>query len=238
MAKAKGRAKAKIKPAAPPEKRAPARGGSTARSTDSGSTRARVLSAAFELFRKQGFAGTSTLEIATRAQVSKRELYALFESKQAMLAACIAERAGRMRRPVDLAAPIPQTRDAVAASLIELGASILRGACHPDVLAVYRLAIAEVDRAPEIARTLNVNGRQANRQALAAWLARAQAQGLIGDGDPAAMTERFVATLWGDLLVLLLLRVREPPTAGEIEARARAAAEALLASDARQSSAP
>jgi AcrR family transcriptional regulator len=220
---------ARAKAAATPERRA---------TISEESVRGRVLSAAFTLFCKRGFVGTSTLEIATRAQVSKRDLYALFESKQAMLAACITERARRMRQPVDLAAPIPQSRDAVAASLIELGASLLRGTCHPDVLAIYRLAIAESDRAPEIARTLDVSGRQANRQALTTWLARAQAQGLIGGGDPAAMTQRFVATLWGDLLVLLLLRVREPPTATEIEARARAATEALLASQAPHASAP
>ena len=59
-----------------------------ARGSD-GSTRERALTAAFAVFRKRGFSGASTLEIATRAQVSKRDLYALFGSKHAMLAACI-----------------------------------------------------------------------------------------------------------------------------------------------------
>ena len=45
-----------------------------------GSTRERVLAAAFAVFRKRGFSAASTLEIATRAQVSKRDLYALFRS--------------------------------------------------------------------------------------------------------------------------------------------------------------
>src|SRR5690349_11033141 len=84
-----------------------------------GSTRERVLAAAFAVFRKRGFSGATTLEIATRAQVSKRDLYALFGSKHAMLAACIRERASRMRQPLDLAAPIPSGRDGVAATLLE-----------------------------------------------------------------------------------------------------------------------
>src|SRR5580692_2369952 len=113
--------------------------------------RERVLKAAFALFRRRGFAGASTLEIATRAQVSKRDLYALFPTKDAILTACIAERARRMRAPLDLAATAPASRAAVAATLVELGASVLRGVTHPDVLAVYRLAIAESDRAPEVA---------------------------------------------------------------------------------------
>ena len=101
-------------------------------------------------------------------------------------------------------------------------------ACHPDVLAIHRLAIAESDRAPGIARTLDSSGRQANHVALGAWLARAQAQGLIGAGDPAAMATHFLAVLWGGLLIQLLLRVRDAPTPDEIESRARAATEAVL----------
>ena len=192
------------------------------------STRERVLTAAFAVFRKRGFSGASTLEIATRAQVSKRDLYALFGSKHAMLAACIRERASRMRQPLDLAAPIPSESEAVAATLVELGTSILRVACHPDVLAIHRLAIAESDRAPEIARTLDSSGREANHAALGAWLARAQAQRIIGVGDPAAMATHFLALLWGGLLIQLLLRVRDAPTQDEINSRARAATEAIL----------
>lgn len=190
--------------------------------------RERVMKAAFELFRERGFAGTSTLEIATRAKVSKRDLYALFDDKQAMLTACITERARRMRQPVDLAASIPQNRTDVAATLVALGISILHGICDPNVLAVYRLAIAEADRAPEVARALDAGGREANWRAIAEWLARVQAQGLIGAGDPAAITARFVPMLWGDVQIRLLMQVREPPTPAEIEARARAAADALL----------
>lgn len=191
-------------------------------------TRARVLHAAFAEFRKHGFSGANTLDIATRAHVSKRDLYALFDSKHAMLSACIKERAGRMRQSLHGAAPLPQTRQDVVATLREFGASILRGASHPDVLTVYRLAIAESDRAPEIARVLHSNGREANEAALGAWLAVAQARGLIGDGDPAAMAAHFLDALWGGLLVQLLLRVRDAPTAEEIEQRAQAATAALL----------
>jgi AcrR family transcriptional regulator len=189
-------------------------------------TRARVLKAAFAVFRKRGFSGASTLEIATRAQVSKRDLYALFGSKHAMLAACIKERAARMRQPLELAAP--QSGADVAAFLVEFGTSVLRVVSHPDVLTVHRLAIAESDRAPEIARTLDRNGREANHAALADWLAHAQARGLIGAGDPAAMAAHFLATLWGGLLIQLLLRVRDAPTADEIDARARTATDATL----------
>jgi AcrR family transcriptional regulator len=193
-----------------------------------GPTRERVLAAAFAVFRKRGFADASTLEIATRAQVSKRDLYALFRSKQAMLTACISERASHMRQPLELAAPVPSSREDVATTLVDLGMSILRVASHADVLAVHRLAIAESDRTPAIARTLDKNGRQANHAALGSWLAKAQADGFIGAGDTAVMAAHFLALLWSGLLVQLLLGVREAPTRDEAELRARAATEALL----------
>ena len=48
----------------------------------------RVIGAAFGTFMAKGYAGTSMLEIATRAKISKRDLYAAFPSKQAVLRAC------------------------------------------------------------------------------------------------------------------------------------------------------
>ena len=195
----------------------------------SSSIRERVLEAAFTLFRKQGFSSTSMLDIVTRARISKRDLYALFNNKHAVLAACISERAQQMRRPLDPTRPVPQTRDALAALLIEFGLSILKTVCHAEVLTVFRLAIAESLRAPEIARTLDRSGRQANEKALTEVIRKAQTRGLVPDGDPAVLADRYLAVLWGDLLIGLLMRVREAPTERETEFRARAATETLLA---------
>ena len=59
---------------------------------DDTAVRSRILEAAFRAFTKSGYAATSTLEIATRARVSKREIYALVGNKEQMLAASIAAR--------------------------------------------------------------------------------------------------------------------------------------------------
>jgi AcrR family transcriptional regulator len=195
----------------------------------SSAIRERVLKAAFTLFRENGFSSTSMLDIVTRARVSKRDLYALFNNKHAVLAACISERAQQMRQPLDTTTPVPPTRDALATLLVELGRSILKTVCHPDVLTVFRLAIAESDRAPEIARTLDSSGREANQKALTALVRKAQAQGLVQAGDPAVLAVRYLAALRGDLLIWLLMRLREAPTEREIEVRARAATETLMA---------
>jgi AcrR family transcriptional regulator len=195
---------------------------------DSSSIRERVLKAAFTLFREHGFSSTSMLDIVTHARVSKRDLYALFENKHAVLAASISEHAQQMRRPLEGANPVPQTRDALAALLVEFGVSILRTICHPNALTVFRLAIAESDRVPEIGRTLESNGREANQKVLIELIRKGQARRLIIAGDPAALASHYIAVLGADLLIRLLMRVREAPTEREIEARARAATEILI----------
>ena len=67
--------------------------------------RARILQAAFSAFQEFGYAGASTLEIATRAKVSKRELYTLFSQQTGDARRFIAERTQRMRLPWN---PLPQ----------------------------------------------------------------------------------------------------------------------------------
>ena len=192
------------------------------------SIRDRVLNAAFSLFREHGFSSTSMLDIVTRARISKRDLYALFKNKHAVLAACISEHTEQMRRTLDITTPAPQTRDALTKLLVTFGISILKTVCHPDALTVFRLAIAESDRAPEVARTLDSTGRETNQKALTELIRNAQSHGLIGAGDPAVLAARYVTMLWGDLLIRLLMRVREAPTEREIVTRARAATEMLV----------
>ena len=123
----------------------------------------RIICAAFAVFSESGYSGTSMLEIARRAKVSKRDLYALFSNKQDVLTACISYRANRMRRVLDL--PAPQDQTSLQAIPQTFGATVLREVCTPEVICVYRLALAEVG-SPEVARTLEANGRGANRAAL------------------------------------------------------------------------
>ncbi|HEY0749058.1 MAG TPA: TetR/AcrR family transcriptional regulator [Steroidobacteraceae bacterium] len=187
--------------------------------------RGRILDAAFAAFTKSGYAATSTLEIATRARVSKRELYALVGNKQEMLAACISKRAGRLQVPADL--PLPQDRETLAHVLISFGTQLVREITDPTVIAVFRLAIAEALHAPEVAKALDSIGRETPRAALRQIMVRAQASGLL-NGRPAELAEQFGGLLWGNLMINLLLCVAERPNSREIAARARDATAAFL----------
>ena len=185
----------------------------------------RIIGVAFEAFVKNGYAGTSTLEIARRAKISKRDLYANFPNKQALLLACISKRAARMRLSPDL--PAPRSRDMLGQILVGFGATVIREVTHPAVMAIYRLAISEAEHSPDVAAILNAN-RLANRNALAELLGRAQASGILGHGDPRQMMEQFFGLLWGDLMLNRLLGAVGVPIGEEIDRRARGAAEAFL----------
>jgi AcrR family transcriptional regulator len=186
----------------------------------------RILGAAFQAFMEEGYAGTSTLDIATRAKVSKRDLYANFASKHAVLVDCIKGRAERMRLPPDL--PIPGSRQMLASTLTVFATNLIRETSHPSVIATFRLAIAEATRSPEIAQALDSGGREATRRALAELLASAQSTGLIGPGEPAEMAMQFLGLLWEGLMVGLLLGVAATPEPAEAERRAAKATAAFM----------
>jgi AcrR family transcriptional regulator len=185
----------------------------------------RIITAAFEAFMAKGYANTSMHEIATNAKVSKRDLYANFSNKQALLLTSIANRAARMRLAPDL--PAPRTHQELASILAALAATVIREVTQPAVMAVYRLAISEAVRSPEVAEILNTS-RSVNRDALAKMLAGAQAARLLGQGDPQQMMEQFFGLLWGDLMLGRLLGAVSVPKPAEIDRRARVATEAFL----------
>jgi AcrR family transcriptional regulator len=192
---------------------------------DEAEVRARILDAAFAAFMKSGYASTSTLEIATRARVSKRELYALVGNKQEMLIACISARATRLQVPADM--PVPHDRETLARVLASFGTQLVREITDPTVIAVFRLAIAEAVHAPEVAQALDSIGRETSRAALRQLMARAQASGLL-NGRPTELAEQFGGLLWGNLMVSLLLGVAKRPNSREVAARARDATAAFL----------
>lgn len=185
-----------------------------------------ILAAAFDVLMDRGYAGASTIEIATRAKVSKRELYAEFGNKAGILEALIASTSARMQAPLNL----PEVADqaALADVLTLYGVTALSELCHPAVVAINRLAAAEAGGASELSRILDRGGRESNRLALGRFIERAQKAGLLGKGDPDRMGGQFFSLLFADIPVRLMLGTIAPPGAKEIKDRAEAATEALL----------
>jgi AcrR family transcriptional regulator len=174
-----------------------------------------ILEAAYDVLMERGYTGASTLEIATRARVSKRELYAEFGNKSGILQALIAATAARMQLP--LATADIRDRHDLAVALVAYGTMALAELTSPHVIAINRLAAAEAGRSSELGAILEENGREPNRKALIDLMAKAQAA--------------------GDLMLRLMLGVTSRPGAAEIKKRAQSATEAVLALHAAAASA-
>ncbi len=192
---------------------------------DESALRRRILGAAFTAFTELGYSRTSTLEIATRARVSKRDLYSLVGNKLEMLVACIRDRSARFPLPAEL--PDSTDREMLRAVLTRFGERFLTEVTDPNVVETFRLAIAEAIRAPEVARALEKFGRQKGRSVLRGALAKARENSLVS-GEPDEMAREFFVLLWGDLIMDLLLRTVKAPSQGEIARRSADAARALL----------
>jgi len=92
---------------------------------------------------------------------------------------------------------------------------------------MFRLAIAEASRTPDIAQSLNDIAIAASRDSLREIMRRAESAGLLG-GEPAEMAAQFFGLLWGNLMLGLLLGIAERPHRREIDRRAEAATAAFL----------
>ena len=187
--------------------------------------RRRILDAAFFAFSEDGYAATSMLEIATGAKVSKRELYAMVGNKQELLVACITDRALRLSSPVDL--PRVAGRESLESVLVAFGAQQLEVLREPNVIAMFRLAIAEIDSSPDIAHALNGIAREASRARIRAILEDGRAKSLLKGGVD-EMTDMFRSLLLGDVMITWLLNAQIAPKSRELKQRAQRAAIAFM----------
>ena len=185
-----------------------------------------IIRATFSALMEKGYAGTSTLEIARRARVSKRELYAEFGSKIGILEALVAATSSKMRAPLQVADVVD--RPGFITALTAYGAAALAELTSPHVIAVNRLAAAEADRSAELGRMLDERGRQAGRDALVAFFAQAREAGVLTRGDPGDVASEYFSLLIGGLMLLLMLGVVRPPTKAEVARRAERAKDAIL----------
>ncbi len=185
-----------------------------------------IVAAAFSVLKERGYAGTSTLEIARRARVSKRELYAEFGSKSGILEAVVAATAARMQFPLT-GAEITD-RSGLAAALIAYGTASLTELTSPPVVAINRLAAAEAGSNSDLGDILERKGREPNRKALIELMTRAEAAGLLGGASPQLIAGQYFSLLFGDVLLRLMLGVAKRPTAAEIRRRSEVATETVL----------
>lgn len=150
-------------------------------------TRQRLLDAACEAFREEGYQ-VSIDRIAARAQVARQTLYNHFPSKEALFAEVVSH----------AIQPVLVTLDGdgdLRATLLDFGNAYREKLLSPHGLAIFRTIIAEAPRFPELAKQFFRQGSLATRKRLAAYLARAMESGAMRRDDPDFAAEMFTAML-------------------------------------------
>lgn len=184
-----------------------------------------MLEAARRLFLEKGFDGVSVDDIIAAAGGSKATLYGYFGDKQGLFAALINDVARDILEgiTVDVTASDPRI------ALTRLGTAYCTRVLSDPVLSLYRLAVAEVRRFPEIAAAFWSAGPKQTRAALAAYLATATRAGRLTVADPESAANLFFAMLLERHLAIAL-GVSDPPTPRQIDGIVATAVEIFLRS--------
>jgi len=187
--------------------------------------RVAVLTAAGQLFMENGYAAVSMDAVARQAGVSKATLYAHFTSKEVLFAAVIGDRCTEMAEALELIAVHDQPLDQ---ALQRLARHLLDFILSPHVMTMFRIALSEGLRFPDLARVYFEAGPLAGRNRVADWMEEERRRGrLRADADTRQAAEHFISMLRGTVLLRGALGIPPAPTEAELEASAAAAADVM-----------
>jgi AcrR family transcriptional regulator len=187
---------------------------------------AEILRAAFAVFTEKGFHVATMLDVASRAHASKATLYARFANKQALFQALVA---WGVRQGTEALGAIAGDRslDPLTA-LNRFAARLLAQMLQPEKLALFRIAVAEGERMPEVGKTYSRLTRDHGVELGRRLAARLVEDGIIEIGAAEDFGHSFIGLLQGELFTRALLGAIPPPSDAEIEAHARRAMRRLV----------
>jgi TetR/AcrR family transcriptional repressor of mexJK operon len=174
----------------------------------SAAKRAAILDAAQACFCDQGFAATSMDVVAQAAGVSKATIYSHFRGKDDLFGAIICRRCDDHAEGMG---PIAAgAGDDAASVLAAMARTLMDLLMEPEVLAMYRMVVAEAARHPDLARIYYEQGPVRGKQRIADVLAGLDRRGLLAIPDPWLATDLFVNMLRGEVFHRALLGLDGP----------------------------
>jgi TetR/AcrR family transcriptional repressor of mexJK operon len=185
--------------------------------------RRQVLEAATDLFIGSGYTAVSMDAVARRAGVSKATLYAYFPSKQELFATIVGD---ACRRNTVVDANFPDEFDDIAAVLRQIGRPALAFLVQERTLAIFRVAVTESARVPELGAAVIQNGPMAFHRRFAAWAAAQTRAGHLDAGDGEVAADHFLALLRSHLFLRAVLG--QIPTEAEIAENVERAVQTFL----------
>jgi AcrR family transcriptional regulator len=162
-----------------------------------GEVEGRILDAARKVFLERGFEGASIDEIAEAARSGKPTIYARFANKRALFTAVVMrDVVSRMEQfETDMA-----TGATAKERLVTAGVAMLDWTLSSGRMGMIRLAVAEVQRFPDLAITVGRAGRERSTELAARLLGQIAQSGELGTlpafaPDHLATTARFFLDL-------------------------------------------
>ncbi|HQT38195.1 MAG TPA: TetR/AcrR family transcriptional regulator [Acidocella sp.] len=152
--------------------------------------RNRIIAGAAAVFMRDGYEGASMSQIAAAAHVSKGTLYNYFPGKEALFAAFVRENCDCLVQEIfqDTPEGLP-----IEAELARICRTMLRMLLSARGMAIFRVAVMEASKFPELAQAFIEAGPNVMVANMAAWIARQAAAGLLKVDDPEFAAEQFFA---------------------------------------------
>lgn len=184
-----------------------------------------LLEAAAEVFFEQGYAAASIDAIIERAGGSKRNIYSEFGNKEGLFAAIVTGNADEALSSL----PIDNVKESdLGETLTVFGRHLLRLYMSPTVVGIYRLAVTEAHRFPDLAKAFYEQGPGRTTIRLAQILEEAQKRGEIRMVDCRQLADRFIGMLRDNLHLQVVLGLRQPPSDKEAQTAVSSAVDLFL----------
>lgn len=197
----------------------------TQRDTRRAGKREQIMDGARRLFLQHGFAGASMDEIVRAAGVSKGTVYNYFPSKEELFIAFVEEEcSARAGKVAEADADAPD----FDAEMLRLAEAIIRTLLSPAIVDIYRIAMAEAPRFPDLGRTFYECGPDLAVRQIAEFLAAASEKGRIEAPDPLLAARQLDQLCKARLFYRNLFQVQSEFSDEEIREEARLAAECFL----------
>jgi AcrR family transcriptional regulator len=168
-----------------------------------GEVEERILNAARQVFLERGFEGSSVDEIAVVARSGKPTIYARVGDKRALFTAVVMR--DIISRITQFNSEVP-TGGTIEERLTRLARGVLQWTLDDARMALLRIAIAEVNRFPDLASTVSRTAQQLSTEVAVRYLGEMAKSDDLG-ALPAFAPERLATTarFFLDLTVLPML---------------------------------
>lgn len=187
----------------------------TLQSLDLSSPKAcQILEGARSAFLELGYEGTSVEEIARRAQVSKGTIYNYFPDKQTLFIAVVH---GECQKQTQRIFKVDRDAEDVETLFRGIALDFVALLLSPFAQNIFRIAIAEASRFPELGRAFYNSGPAVGRKRLMDVMARAVANGELAIADIELAADQFIELCKADLFYQQLLGIKTNPTEAEIQ---------------------